>query len=52
MNKFNVAGILQSYSEKCRNCRDKEHLIKLIRELKYEVFSSQEMKKITEAEED
>lgn len=39
MNKLDVAGLLTTYSIKCVNARDKEHLKELVRELKRELNS-------------
>lgn len=37
MNKYDVAGILKSYSEKVRYARNEEHLKEIIRDLKHEL---------------
>lgn len=37
MNKYDVAGLLQTYAEKTRNARNEEHLKELIRDLKKEL---------------
>lgn len=37
MNKYDVAGILRSYSEKVRYARNEEHLKEIIRDLKHEL---------------
>ncbi|MDF2804435.1 MAG: hypothetical protein K0S61_4340 [Anaerocolumna sp.] len=43
MNQNDVSGTLQTYAEKARKARDKEHLKNIIRELKEEL----DLRKIT-----
>jgi len=45
MNNLDVAGLLRTYSEKCANARNSEHLKELVRELKREL-NSEEIKKL------
>lgn len=45
MNNLDVAGLLWTYSEKCVNARDAEHLKEIIRDLKREL-NSKEIKKM------
>lgn len=45
MNNLDVAGILRTYSEKARYCKNKIQLQKLIRELKRE-FNYKEMQNL------
>lgn len=37
MNKYNIAGILKTYSEKCVTARDDKHIRKIISDLKDEL---------------
>lgn len=39
MNQCDVSGLLKTYSEKCVNARNTEHLRELVRELKKELDS-------------
>jgi hypothetical protein len=41
MNNLNVAGLLRTYSEKCANARNDEHLKELVRRLKQELNASE-----------
>lgn len=45
MNNFDVSGLLRTYSEKCKNARNSEHLKEIIRELKREL-NAEEIKKL------
>lgn len=44
MNQYDVSGLLITYSEKCKNARDSEHLKKLVRDLKVALNSKEIMK--------
>lgn len=46
MNRYDVSGLLMTYSEKCKNARDSEQLKKLVRDLKREL-NSKEIGKMT-----
>lgn len=39
MNNLDVAGLLMTYSEKCRKAKKSEHLKEIIRDLKKELNS-------------
>lgn len=41
MNNLDVSGLLQTYAEKCRKARNKEHLKEIIRDLKKELNSDE-----------
>lgn len=45
MNQYDIAGVLTTYSKKCFQARDTEHLRELVRRLKEE-FNSKEIRKI------
>lgn len=45
MNNLDVSGLLKTYSMKCRDARDSEHLKELVRDLKKEL-NSEEIKKL------
>lgn len=45
MNNFDVAGLLMTYAEKCRNASNSEKLKDIIRDLKME-FDAKEIKKL------
>jgi hypothetical protein len=45
MNKYDIAGLLKTYSEKCLNARNSEQLKEIIRELKSEL-NVDEIKKL------
>jgi len=45
MNNLDIAGLLITYSEKCRKARDAEHLKEIVRDLKKEL-NSDEIKKL------
>lgn len=45
MNNLDVAGLLRTYSEKCRDARDSEHLKELVRDLKREL-NAEEIRKL------
>lgn len=44
MNQYDVSGLLMTYSEKCRNAMDSEHLKELVRDLKMELNSKEILK--------
>ena len=46
MNKYDVAGLLKTYSEKCTKATSKEKLQDIIRELKREL-NSEEIRKFS-----
>ena len=37
MNNLDVAGLLKTYSERCLNARNSEHLKEIVRDLKMEL---------------
>lgn len=41
MNNLDVAGLLMTYSEKCRKAKDSEHLKEIVRDLKKELNSEE-----------
>jgi hypothetical protein len=45
MNNLDVSGLLMTYSMKCKDARDSEHLKELVRDLKKEL-NSEEIKKL------
>jgi len=45
MNNLDVAGLLKTYSEKCQNARNAEHLKNIIRDLKSEL-NAEEIRKL------
>jgi len=44
MTNLDVSGLLMTYSMKCKNARDSEHLKEIIRDLKKEL-NSEEIRK-------
>lgn len=45
MNNLDLAGLLMTYSEKCRKAKNDDHLKEIARDLKKEL-NSQEVKKL------
>ncbi|ADL03356.1 hypothetical protein Closa_1377 [[Clostridium] saccharolyticum WM1] len=45
MNNLDVAGLLKTYSERCLNARNAEHLREIVRDLKREL-NAEEIRKL------
>lgn len=45
MNNYDVAGLLKTYSEKCRTARNTKHLQEIVRDLKSEL-NTEEIRKM------